>query len=137
MVSADVPASEVGSDRPAAAGAAAIQVRVRLFASLRERAGWSEQLVTPQATPATALSLWRQLGLGGPDRAGDAPPAAALPPRSGGAAAPTAAADRADSSGASELPPGVRVAINQGFASPGRLLADGDELAFLPPISGG
>lgn len=137
MISADVPASEVSADPPAAAGAAAIQVRVRLFASLRERAGWSEQLVTPQATPATALSLWRQLGLAGSDRSGDAPPAAALPPGSGAADAPAVAADRADGGGAGALPPGVRVAINQGFASPGRPLADGDELAFLPPISGG
>jgi molybdopterin converting factor small subunit len=31
----------------------------------------------------------------------------------------------------------VRVAINQQFADPGTPLADGDELAFLPPISGG
>jgi len=137
MVSADVPVSEVSADPPAAAGAVAIRVRVRLFASLRERVGWSEQLVTPQATPATALSLWRQLGLAGSDRAGDAPPAVALPPRSGAANAPAVGADRADSGGASELPAGVRVAINREFASPGQPLADGDELAFLPPISGG
>jgi molybdopterin synthase sulfur carrier subunit len=31
----------------------------------------------------------------------------------------------------------VRVAINQQFASADTPLADGDELAFLPPISGG
>ena len=31
----------------------------------------------------------------------------------------------------------VRVAINQCFASADTPLADGDELAFLPPISGG
>jgi molybdopterin converting factor small subunit len=29
------------------------------------------------------------------------------------------------------------VAINQAFATPDTPLADGDELAFLPPISGG
>jgi molybdopterin converting factor small subunit len=31
----------------------------------------------------------------------------------------------------------VRVAINQRFASADTPLANGDELAFLPPISGG
>jgi molybdopterin converting factor small subunit len=31
----------------------------------------------------------------------------------------------------------VRVAINQQFASPETPLQPGDELAFLPPISGG
>jgi sulfur-carrier protein len=35
------------------------------------------------------------------------------------------------------LPATVRVAINQQFADPATPLADGDELAFLPPISGG
>lgn len=34
-------------------------------------------------------------------------------------------------------PPTIRVAINQRFAPPEATLADGDELAFLPPISGG
>jgi molybdopterin synthase sulfur carrier subunit len=35
------------------------------------------------------------------------------------------------------LPGGVRVAINQRFAPEDTPLADGDELAFLPPITGG
>jgi molybdopterin converting factor small subunit len=35
------------------------------------------------------------------------------------------------------LPKELRVAINQAFATPDTPLADGDELAFLPPISGG
>lgn len=34
-------------------------------------------------------------------------------------------------------PAGLRVAINQHFAAPDTPLADGDELAFLPPISSG
>jgi len=92
MVSSDA------SDLPAAAAT----VRVRLFASLREVMGWSEQRLTTTAgiTPA---ALWSQL-----DPVGD-----------------------------DDLPPAVRVAINQRFADPATPLADGDELAFLPPISGG
>ncbi len=35
------------------------------------------------------------------------------------------------------LPQRIRVAINQQFAAPDQSLADGDEVAFLPPISGG
>ncbi len=77
-------------------------VRVRLFASLRDAMGWSEQLVTPDPGSRTPLALWHQLGL---------EPAAP--------------------------PAGVRVAINQQFASWEAPLAGGDELAFLPPISGG
>ncbi|MEB3243088.1 MAG: MoaD/ThiS family protein [Cyanobacteriota bacterium] len=40
--------------------------------------------------------------------------------------------------GHGEAPPaGVRVAINQEFAAPETALKAGDELAFLPPITGG
>ena len=35
------------------------------------------------------------------------------------------------------IPDGTRVAINQQFQSPQQPLQQGDELAFLPPISGG
>jgi molybdopterin synthase sulfur carrier subunit len=79
-------------------------IRIRLFASLREAAGWSERswplaaaAPAAEAAPLTPRDLWSQLALPG-----------AL----------------------SE----VRVAINQQFAAP---LQPGDELAFLPPISGG
>ncbi|MEB3165560.1 MAG: MoaD/ThiS family protein [Cyanobacteriota bacterium] len=84
---------------PSSATPAAI--RIRLFASLREAAGWAER-TWPLATPAplTPRDLWPQLALPG-----------AL----------------------SE----VRVAINQQFASADSPLQPGDELAFLPPISGG
>lgn len=80
-----------------------VRVKVRLFASLREAMGWSEQLVelAPSAG-ATPHQLWQQLGL---------QPA--------------------------HPPAGVRVAINQQFASWDASLTAGDELAFLPPISGG
>ena len=79
-------------------------IEIRLFAGLRERAGWGERrLPLPAEAPLTPAALWLQLELGG------------------GAA----------------LPSTVRVAINQAFASPHQPLVAGDELAFLPPISGG
>lgn len=92
-------------------------IEIRLFAGLRERAGWSQRRLPLPATelangtahaneaaaPLTPAALWLQLELGD------------------GAA----------------LPATVRVAINQAFASPHQPLVAGDELAFLPPISGG
>jgi molybdopterin synthase sulfur carrier subunit len=92
-------------------------IEIRLFAGLRERAGWGERRLplpaaeiangtahaNDAAAPLTPAALWLQLELGG------------------GAA----------------LPSTVRVAINQAFASPHQPLVAGDELAFLPPISGG
>lgn len=87
-------------------------VRVRLFAGLREQAGWGERLIRLDARPgtlhATAADLWRQLALG----AGSGEESA-------------------------ELPATVRVAINQAFAAPDSPLSPGDEVAFLPPITGG
>jgi molybdopterin synthase sulfur carrier subunit len=81
-------------------------ITVRLFAGLRERAGWSERRLDlpsepPELTPA---GLWRALGL---QHAGE------------------------------ELPPTIRVAVNQAFATRDQPLRPGDEVAFLPPISGG
>jgi molybdopterin synthase sulfur carrier subunit len=93
-------------------------VRVRLFAALREAAGWSERLVALPAGapgPCTPQRLWQQLGL-----TSHWPHAPSSPQPRGGA-----------------LPAGLRVAINQHFATPDTPLAPGDELAFLPPITGG
>ncbi|MEY4352580.1 MAG: hypothetical protein RLZZ609_821 [Cyanobacteriota bacterium] len=95
-------------------------IRVRLFASLREAMGWDELVVSPSCTPATPFALWHQLQLAGgwrqaQDSIDDGP--------------------RIESDG--DLPKGVRVAINQRFASSHTQLRDGDELAFLPPITGG
>jgi molybdopterin converting factor small subunit len=39
--------------------------------------------------------------------------------------------------GGPSLPPKLRVAVNHAFAAPDTPLQDGDEVAFLPPISGG
>jgi len=77
------------------------ELRVLLFAALRERAGWRERLLAAPAG-ATPAAVWRQLGL---------------------------EPNEPDAS--------IRVAINQQFASWNSPLAAGDELAFLPPISGG
>ena len=75
-------------------------ITVRLFAGLRERAGW-EQRPWPLNSGADAVSVWQALGFG------------------------------------QTIPDGTRVAINQEFESPRQQLKQGDELAFLPPISGG
>jgi molybdopterin synthase sulfur carrier subunit len=100
--------------RPMPASTTTPTVRVRLFAALREAMGWSEQQVAAATSPATPLDVWQQLDLTGAWQA---------------ATGATGAVEA--------LPDGVRVAINQQFASADTPLADGDELAFLPPISGG
>lgn len=78
-------------------------IRVRLFAGLREQAGWAEQqwsATSPVGQVLTPAVVWSDLRLPG---------------------------DLAH----------LRVAINQQFANPDTALNPGDELAFLPPISGG
>jgi molybdopterin synthase catalytic subunit len=74
----------------------AVTVRVRLFAGLRERAGWSQRDVEA----ATVGDVWRALGLG-------------------------------------QEPEGLLYAVNKRYAPPEAPLADGDEVALIPPVSGG
>jgi MoaE-MoaD fusion protein len=74
-----------------------VTVRVRLFAALRERAGWSERELDGVARVA---DVWPALGLG-------------------------------------DEPPGLLYAVNREYAPPERKLADGDEVALIPPVSGG
>jgi MoaE-MoaD fusion protein len=74
-----------------------VAVRVRLFAGLRERAGWSERELDEVAQ---VRDVWGRLGLG-------------------------------------EEPPGLLYAVNKEYADPDRELADGDEVALIPPVSGG
>src|SRR3954454_13028943 len=71
-------------------------IRVRLFAGLRERAGWSER----QLEAATVADVWPALGLG-------------------------------------EEPGGLLYAVNREYAPRERELRDGDEVALIPPVSGG
>jgi len=39
--------------------------------------------------------------------------------------------------GLAELPPEALFAVNQAFAGREKVLADGDEVAVMPPVSGG
>jgi len=72
-------------------------IRVRLFAGLRERAGWSEKELDGIERLA---DVWPALDLG-------------------------------------EEPPGLLYAVNREYAERDRALADGDEVALIPPVSGG
>jgi molybdopterin synthase catalytic subunit/molybdopterin converting factor small subunit len=73
-----------------------VTVRVRLFAGLRERAGWSER----EVEAASVGDVWAALDLG-------------------------------------EEPAGLLYAVNQEYADRDRSLSDGDEVAVIPPVSGG
>jgi molybdopterin synthase catalytic subunit len=73
-----------------------VTVRVRLFAGLRERAGWSQR----EVEAATVADVWPALGLG-------------------------------------DEPDGLLYAVNREYAARDRPLADGDEVALIPPVSGG
>ncbi|HET9324441.1 MAG TPA: molybdenum cofactor biosynthesis protein MoaE [Gaiellaceae bacterium] len=73
-----------------------MSVRVRLFAGLRERAGWSER----EVDVATVAEVWGELGLG-------------------------------------EEPEGLLYAVNHEYAARSARLQDGDEVAVIPPVSGG
>lgn len=72
-------------------------IRVRLFAGLREHAGWSEKEISGVSRVA---DVWPALDLG-------------------------------------DEPPGLLYAVNREYASAERELADGDEVALIPPVSGG
>jgi molybdopterin synthase catalytic subunit/molybdopterin converting factor small subunit len=71
-------------------------VHVRLFAGLRERAGWSAREVDAR----TVADVWPALGLG-------------------------------------EEPEGLLYAVNREYADRTQELHDGDEVALIPPVSGG
>ena len=72
-------------------------VSVKLFAGLRERAGWSERELDEVDRVA---DVWPALGLG-------------------------------------DEPDGLLYAVNKEYADRDRPLADGDEVALIPPVSGG
>ena len=74
-----------------------MRVTVRLFASLRERAGWSRREIDGVAQIG---DVWTALDLG-------------------------------------VEPPGLLYALNKSYVERDRKLADGDEVALIPPVSGG
>jgi molybdopterin synthase catalytic subunit len=71
-------------------------VRVRLFAGLRERAGWAQR----EIDVSSVAEVWPALELG-------------------------------------DEPSGLLYAVNREYATRDRELADGDEVALIPPVSGG
>jgi len=73
-----------------------MSVTVRLFAGLRERAGWSSR----EIDAARVSDVWPALALG-------------------------------------DEPPGLLYAVNKEYAARDAELADGDEVALIPPVSGG
>jgi molybdopterin synthase catalytic subunit/molybdopterin converting factor small subunit len=74
-----------------------VRVSVRLFAGLREQAGWSQREIDGVAQ---VRDVWPKLELG-------------------------------------EEPDGLLYAVNRAYAEPGQELCDGDEVALIPPVSGG
>ena len=73
-----------------------MSVHVRLFAGLREQAGWSSR----EIEAARVADIWPALELG-------------------------------------EEPQGLLYAVNREYAERGQELRDGDEVALIPPVSGG
>ncbi len=74
-----------------------MRVTVRLFAGLRERAGWAQRELDDVARVG---DVWDRLDLG-------------------------------------NEPAGLLYAVNKEYADRNRELADGDEIALVPPVSGG
>jgi molybdopterin synthase catalytic subunit len=74
-----------------------MQVNVKLFAGLRERAGWAERRLEEVGSVG---EVWERLDLG-PE------------------------------------PDGLLYAVNKEYAEREHPLADGDEVALIPPVSGG
>jgi MoaE-MoaD fusion protein len=74
-----------------------VRITVRLFAGLRERAGWSRRELEGVERVG---DVWAALDLG-------------------------------------EEPGGLLYAVNKDYAERGQELADGDEVALIPPVSGG
>jgi len=73
-----------------------VKVTVRLFAGLREQAGWSRREVEAERV----ADVWSELGLG-------------------------------------TEPEGLVYAVNREYAAGEHVLQDGDEVAVIPPVSGG
>ena len=120
-------------------GERAITLAVKLFAGLREQAGWHEREISLLAGPSapTPRRLWQmlQIGQSGTSQGISIDPSRPRPALYDGAVSPSIRPDCPLSDG--PLPGSVRVAVNQCFAEEDQPLGDGDEVAFLPAISGG
>lgn len=75
-------------------------IRVKYFASMRERLGRAEDAV-PAERARTVAEVWAHAAAGKP------------------------------------MPPNTLIAVNMEYASPDAAVADGDEVAFFPPVTGG
>jgi molybdopterin synthase catalytic subunit/molybdopterin converting factor small subunit len=73
-----------------------VRVTVKLFAGLRERAGFADR----ELDVVTVADVWPELGLG-------------------------------------DEPEGLLYAVNKRYAARDTVLAEGDEVALIPPVSGG
>lgn len=123
------PSTPAAAAPSAAASQNTASISVLLFGGLREAAGWHRRHLRFSARadgPITPVRLWEELGL---DSVGRLSAEAE-------ASANDRAAAMADCPVTGPQAP-VRVAVNQVFASPCTALHPGDEVAFLPPISGG
>lgn len=81
-----------------------MQVKVKLFAILRERAGQSE-LLQEIGDDSTIGELWQNL--------------------------------RKEHSGLAAVDIKLLYAVNGDYVEPDHVLRDGDEVVFVPPVSGG
>ena len=75
-------------------------IRVRYFASLREKMGRVEETLVAEGI-ATVADVWKAVGGGQP------------------------------------LPEQILCAVNMEYAEPRTAVAEGDEVAFFPPVTGG
>ena len=81
-----------------------MEIRMRFFAALRERAGMAEA-IRELAGPTTVGTLWEAL--------------------------------RAEHPALGAYGSRIAFAVNQEYVDSDRMLQDNDEVAFIPPVSGG
>ncbi len=77
-----------------------MKIKVKLFASLRERLGFADQDVEV-ADGHTVGDVWNNIA------------------------------------GTNDLPDNIMAAVNMDYVRPDTRVADGDEVAFFPPVTGG
>ena len=78
-----------------------MNVKIRYFASMRDRMGRAEDSVTVEGDTLTIADLWKKVAPGQP------------------------------------LPTSTLIAVNMEYTDASQKLKNGEEVAFLPPASGG